>query len=362
MGTGVSTPVHPDFARWYSAVGLGDEESRRKGRGEGVRLVAERADNPMVEALIRLAFKSRQTALESAVKEIRGIIKEADETFEMQGNDRELQILAGASLAVLMESESESASYAALAVTTTVFAGARKTDLPMDLAGLAEAAILRIAAANRERPNLASHLPEDDDQSDFDAIPGLVRKDQSIAGVISALELLAETMTEAAERHSEGLQAMDTFIRIQDEELQMLWWLIGQRSKDYKCAFSDVPSDAQPLVFGSELADATQILPGPPSASAMLSRAGVKDKKKIAVSAAINASAQAWLRQLLGDRNPSPVTMPLHNAIYRQLETGPGDTWVAGWVSATGIGENQTLPGLTLGTLFYRERLLTLRG
>jgi hypothetical protein len=68
------------------------------------------------------------------------------------------------------------------------------------------------------------------------------------------------------------------------------------------------------------------------------------------------------LRQLLGDRNPSPVTMPLHNAIYRQLETGPGDTWVAGWVSATAVGDNQTLPGLTLGTLFYRERLLILRG
>lgn len=361
MDTGVSTPVHPDFARWYSAVGLGDDESRRKGRGEGVRLVAERANNPMVEALIRLAFKSRQTASESAVKEIRGILKEADETIEMQGNDRELQILAGASLAVLMESESESAAYAALAVTTTAFAGARKTDLPMDLAGLAEAALLRIAATNRERPDLSSHLPDDDDL-DFDAIPELVRKDQSMAGVILALEMVAETMGEAVERQSETLQAMDTFIRIQDEELQMLWWLTGQRSKDCNCAFSDIPAEAQPLVFGAELADATQILPGPPSAAAMLSRAGVKDKKKIAVSSAINASAQAWLRQLLGDRNPSPVTMPLHNAIYRQLETGPGETWVAGWVSATGVGDNQTLPGLTLGTLFYRERLLILRG
>lgn len=362
MDTGVSTPVHPDFARWYSAVGLGDDESRRKGRGEGVRLVAERADNSMVETLIRLAFNSRQKAPESAVKEIRGILKEADETFEMQDNDRELQILAGASLAVLMESESESAAYAALAVTTTGFAGARKTDLPMDLEGLAEAALLRIAAANRERPDLASHLPDDDDELDFGAIPELVRQDQSMAKVITALEKVAEAMGGVAERQSEALQAMDTFIRIQDEELQMLWWLTGQRSKDCKCAFSDVPVEAQPLVFGAELADATQILPGPPSAPAMLSRAGVKDKKKIAVSAAINAADEAWLRHLLGDYNPSPVTMPLHNAIHRQLETGPGDTWVAGWASATGVGDNQTLPGLTLGTLFYRERLLILRG
>ena len=219
MDTGVSMPVHPDFARWYSAVGLGDEESRRKGRGEGVRLVAERADNPMVEVLIRLAFRSRQMASESAVKKIRGILKEADETFEMQGNDRELQILAGASLAVLMESKSESAAYAALAVSTTVLAGARKTDLPMDLSGLAEEALLRIAATNRERPDLSSHLPDDDDL-DFDTIPELVRQTQSFAGVISALEMVAKTVGEAAERQSEALQAMDTFIRIQCSQLK----------------------------------------------------------------------------------------------------------------------------------------------
>ena len=142
----------------------------------------------------------------------------------------------------------------------------------------------------------------------------------------------------------------------------MLWWLTGQRSKDHNCAFSDVPAEAQPLVFGAELANATQILPGPPSVPAMLSRAGVKDKKKIAVSAAINAADQTWLRRILGDRSPSPVTMPLHFAISRQLETGPGDTWVAGWVSATSVSDSLDLPGLTLGTLFYRERLLILFG
>jgi hypothetical protein len=260
-----------------------------------------------------------------------------------------------------MESESKSAAYAALAVSTTGFAGARKTELPMDLSGLAEEALLRIAATNRERPDLSSHLPDDDDL-DFDAIPELVRQTQSFAGVISALEMVAKTMSETAERQSEALQAMDTFIRIQDEELQMLWWLTGQRSRDHNCAFSDVPAEAQPLVFGAELANATQILPGPPSAPAMLSRAGVKDKKKIAVSTAINAADQTWLRRVLGDRSPSPVTMPLHFAISRQLETGPGDTWVAGWASATSVGDSLDLPGLTLGTLFYRERLLILFG
>lgn len=362
METEASTPVHPDFARWYSSVGLGDEEARRKARWEGVCIIVERADIPMVEALIRLAFKTKQPAPETVVKQARSMFKEADEKFEMQGNDRELQILAGTSLAVLMESESDSAAYAALAVTTTAFSGARKPDLPMDLVTLAEEALVHIAFANRERPEPDSFLTDDDEEFDFDGPAEHVRENQTILEVAAALDMVAKTMKQIAERQSDTLQAMGAFIRIQDEELQMLWWLIGQRSKEYKCSFNDVPAVAQPLVFASELADATRVLPGPPSAPAMLSQAGVKDKKKISVSDAVNGADSAWLRQLLGDCNPSPVTMPLHCAIIRQLETGPGDTWVPGWAAATGVGDNQTLPGLTLGTLFYRERLLILLG
>ncbi|MOA64383.1 hypothetical protein D3C78_1904110 [compost metagenome] len=60
--------------------------------------------------------------------------------------------------------------------------------------------------------------------------------------------------------------------------------------------------------------------------------------------------------------DPSPVSTPLHFAIKRQLETGPGEAWVAGWAAATGIDAQYALPGLTLGELFYRERLLVLFG
>jgi hypothetical protein len=54
--------------------------------------------------------------------------------------------------------------------------------------------------------------------------------------------------------------------------------------------------------------------------------------------------------------------MPLHFAIKRQLETGPGDAWIAGWSATVGAPSDLTLPSLTLGNLFYRERLLLLFG
>ena len=138
----------------------------------------------------------------------------------------------------------------------------------------------------------------------------------------------------------------------------MLWWLVGQRSFDYYCAFEDVPGEAQPLVFASELADETNFLPGPPSIAGILSRAGLKEGKMVSITRAINTAKPEWLKDALGEQEVSPVATPVHEAIKRQLETGAGDAWIAGWAASTGVDRDYKLSALTLGNLFYRERLL----
>jgi hypothetical protein len=52
--------------------------------------------------------------------------------------------------------------------------------------------------------------------------------------------------------------------------------------------------------------------------------------------------------------------MPLHFGVKRQLETGSGDAWIAGWAAAVGVPESFSLSPLDLGVLFYRESLLAL--
>ncbi len=89
-------PMHPDFARWHACIGLGDDEARRESRWAGVSAVAQAADSKDIEALIRLAFKSRQSAASTQAQKIRQSFKTADSAFEMHGNDRELQVLARA--------------------------------------------------------------------------------------------------------------------------------------------------------------------------------------------------------------------------------------------------------------------------
>jgi len=359
-------PMHPDFPRWHEAISLGSEDGRRAARWVGVSAIANDGSSGNIEALLRLAFNTRQPAAAASLTKIREAFKAADANFEMRGNDRELQVLAAAALSQLMSIGGFAGAEAALGVTTAALAGARKPDLPLDLAILAESAIDQIAEANRTRPKLKTHATTDAPKLDFEKAGAKVRETQSWDAIAEAFGLAADATRGAlammARRQANAVDSLDSFIKMQDEELQMLWWLVGQRSEDFDCAFDAVPAEAQALVFAKELADHTEVSPGPSSIKGLLSRAGLKDRRKIAVSAAINAADATWLHDLAGDIEPSPVSTPLHYGIKRQLETGAGDTWIAGWAAAAGVPATFSLSPLTLGLLFYRERLLILFG
>jgi hypothetical protein len=360
-----ATPVHQDFARWYGAVSIDNDVQRRQARWDGLLSIVKAPSRAMVEALVRLAFGTRAEPDSSALQAIREAFKSADDTFEMSGNKRELQILAAACLAILMEGAGDGhAAAAALAITTAAMGSARSPDLPMDLVALAEAAIVRRASENRQRPSLCTLVSSDVPKFDFEKAAAKVREQPNWEGVIAGFALAADatrqTMKALALRQTRSISAAEDFIRIQDEELQMLWWLTGLRSEDYASAFDAIPLEAQPFVFASDLASGTAVLPGPPSLKAVLSRAGLKERKKLTIVTAVNAPKPDWLRRLVEGADLSPVSTPLHFAIQRQLETGPGEAWVAGWAAATGIDAAHALPRLTLGELFYRERLLLL--
>jgi hypothetical protein len=356
-------PMHESFAQWYAAVSVDDDHARRDARWVGVSTIVGRADRSAIETLLRLAHKSRQAPPAAAVQAIRQAFKDADDTFQMNGNDRELQVLAAVGLAVLMQANATAGAPAALAATTAGLHGARNPDLPMDLAAHGEAAILRWGDANRKRPPIASQFG-DVPAFDFEQAAKKMQEVQNWDGATQAFKLAAEATGSAtkslAERQARLAHVLDRVLRVQDEELQMLWWLIGQRSVDYDCGFEAVPMDVQPLVFASELARDTKYLPGPPSVAGILSRAGLAERKNIPISRAINAAKSEWLRGLVGEADVSPVSTPLHEAIKRQLETGAGDAWVAGWAASTGVDKDHPLSALTLGNLFYRERLLRL--
>jgi hypothetical protein len=154
------------------------------------------------------------------------------------------------------------------------------------------------------------------------------------------------------------MHAVEKFFRVQDEELQMLWWLTGQRSREMNCTFDSIPINARPLILSYELAALTGYLPGPTSIIAILSRSGIHDGKKLVVSEAINGADPRWLEKVVNGLEPSPITQPIHFGIKRKLETNDNQAWITNWSAVTGLKPDISLTALELALLFYRESLL----
>lgn len=357
--------MHKEFPRWYTSVNVGIDQSRLLARWNGITSAIENADWNRVEALIRLSFGGKATPTAEQVQGIQNAFLTADATFEQKGNARELQILSASALAVLMEDESEDLSgEAALATSTAFLSGARKTDLPMDLARLAESALNRQGVANRKRPSLLTKSRAEVPKVGFEKAIAKITEQSDSSGIAGAFALAADATKTAlatlVQRHAASLEAIEKFTRAQDEELQLLWWLVGGYSEEYDCAFESVPAESQPFVLAYELSNHTEILPGPPSIKALLMKAGLKSRKKIAISDAVNSLRPEWATPIVEGIQPSPLTSPLHFAIVRQLETGRGEDWIAGWAASTGIAKGFSLSAVELAQSFYRERLLEL--
>jgi hypothetical protein len=357
-------PMHDEFPRWMHELDLGTRGDSLERRWAGVASIVAEFTPGDVEALVRLSFRTRALAATTPVQKFRAAFRKTDPEFEVHGNDRELEVLAGACLVALFAQETPTSSVAALAITTAAAGGARKPKLPMDLVGLAEAAILDLTESNSQRPDLLQHMPTEAPKVDFRAAATKVEQQFDAASVVAAFQLAAKATSDAlattACRQAAAVRAINTYSKHQDEELQMLWWLVGERSWDFNCAFDAVPADVQPLVFAKELATLTEFLPGPAAVKALLSRAGLRERRTLALKDAVNGTDQTWLGKLVENDDPSPVTQPIHFAIKRQLETGAGAAWVSGWAATTGIKADHALTPLALGHLFYRERLLRL--
>jgi GTPase-associated system helical domain len=109
-----------------------------------------------------------------------------------------------------------------------------------------------------------------------------------------SIRLLAGAFTEAmqqiADRQADFEERALRYISIQDEELNMLWWLQGGRTQAGQL-FEEIPREQQPFVLARDLAEATFSLPGASAIGSLLERAGIKNDEPLEVAAAIQVVA-----------------------------------------------------------------------
>jgi len=351
--------MHPDFPRWYGEVSM--DGAACANRWNGIEEIASNLDRAYVEVLVRLAFATKAAAAGNKEPELTEKLSEFHKAFSGQDENydanagREVQLLAAATLIYAFSFN----PLAPLAVVTASAAGARKINLPMDIVGLAENAVRTLGVERRERPDLKI-LSNDSIELSY-SVDSSALNPNSPPTIVAAIDGLRDATGEVVgtlgTQINASIRKMASYLKVADEELQMLWWLVGEWSIDLGVPFNKVPPAAQPLVFGRELADRTADMPGPAAIRAILSKAGLKLSGKAEIPAAIAAMAETWLVGADNGIEASPITSPIHFAIERRLETGPNDAWVPAWAAITELPANHGAAPALLAELFYRERV-----
>lgn len=346
------------FNEWYSGMEFGEDAEVRAQRWTALQAATKSPSMTTLEVLVRLAFRTKMQQLATDAGQVRSQLAEGGTALL----DEEAAMLAGAALAIILDEKDTTAAKAAGLVTGAFCAGLRMLKQPMDLVGMALSAQNYLAETARRRPPLEQPKlvnPQIDITANLNAL-----QDGDIANIRAAIDALAsasrQTLTAMATRQRSFESAVQGYVKVQDEELDILWWLQGGRCIRFNLPFEEVQAEFRPIVFAVELAALTKVLPGPTALPSLLSRAGVDDSVQLSIPAAVQGLPQEWLALVLPEDKAGKVsatTTPILEAVRRRQEADGLDAWVAVWGTVTGIDPMAQVPAQKLSEQLYRELL-----
>ncbi len=350
--------MQADFYNWYSSMELNGDETTRSARWMQVQAVAKTPTKSTLESLTRLTFRTKLSEYDTSA--VRSMF--TSDTCRAPG-DPELHLLAAATLASIMKRLDATAAKVAIFVLTASCAGQRELHQPMDLVALAADALTHLAETARRRPSLEIEKPVVT-QVDVKGLTEAVAT-PDLEGIHAGLSAMASVVNKAlaaiVTRYRGFESAIQEYVRVQDEELDVLWWLHGEHCEISNSSFQEVPDSERPLLFACELAGLTRVLPGPPAVNSLLSRAGLDDKTTITIPEAVQALPVHLLAKVLPEEaieKVSVTTTPILDAIRRRQEVDGRDAWAQTWAAVCGLGADTELPALRLAEAAYRELLL----
>lgn len=354
---GKALPKQEELVTWLAEFDFGGQSELSSRRLEAVEIFASSISFGDIEELVRMAFRSKEKPSSEFVERFRLGLRTNDTEFPKYGNDREMEVLAGIALYKVMSGTNpDMPAICALSISSASVGCERSHHLPFDLPGYAEIFINQISELNSQRPKLPKSV--DQHAAAFKAIESIPDDTPSSAEIKAALTATVKAVQSGSTQINKMFIAAGKFMTQQDEELQILWWLLGARAVEFNCDFSDIPEVAKPLVLATELAGHIEILPGPISIGALLSHSGLNDGKKVVISVVLDSTQEDWLNKLVSEVTISPLLHPIHFAIKRQLENGKGEEWVKSWANLVELAEDFAVSPPNLAKQVFRERLL----
>ena len=292
---------------------------------------------------------------------MRRACREADPAFPTAGNDAEIRVLAEIALAIVMDRKKENqlAGQVAILLFCALANGAREFSSVTDLLKRARDIVQRQGRLLRRRPRLPgkpkSYLGPLDLTGCLDGLDNI--GDQNEARKLMSLvsTKVKASLGQVADRARTEREALEEHIKLQDEELDLLWWATNGQSETLGASFADLKPETRTLVAAAEAAHRTRVAPGPCSILGLLEKVGVRSDLKLSIQDVVD-SFDADSRQSIRVPNAS-VRTPLHLAMNMKEESPDSSTWSAHWSARTKVDVANKRREVEIAELFYQERL-----
>lgn len=330
------TMYESNLSDWYRTGGVQPEEEKIPKRIAAIK--GFEADAQDVISLVKFFYGIGDTSPAFLAK-LRSVFREHDTVFSNQGNDAELAVLAGAKLVQLMYAKASAISELATLATASAACHGLLQNPPVPQ--IVEIAYIRLSEQSKARAQVFAerHAP----------VPSTEPEGSKDSALLEFRKEFAK---------------MQADIRIVTEESNMLWWLFAEHSRDENRRWDVLPFPASVLKIGKELADLTEIIPGPPSAMAFLDRvcriAKSKLPESVGFKAAIDGLEPAWKKAFCEKsfvqelEHLTPVSNAIHFSIVGSSETN----WAPVFSGAARIDLDSALAPQKLCLQIYLEGML----
>lgn len=342
------------LADWYRLVSITPDSEMLGKRKQGIEKYVVGMNMQSAFEVVRL-FLGYEPKNNKFIDELRAAFRDVDELFQLRDNDLEMRVLAAASIEYCTSSNHKHSTNIALA---TICASFQKTDT---LSIVDETINLSHKFLNMKSVNLRSReaLPSIKLDIKLDELKKSLQTSVTYDTLAPAIDYLKHFSSV-----KKALNILEKSLRAQEEETDILWWLLGEYSNDLKCNVASLEQSAATIISAKELADKTRIIPGPISIEAFLSKAIQKSKQNnkdtITLKEAINSTPLDWRDKTIGQKLFDDVIdlCPVHCAIRKSVESGDDDSWIAGFEKQIEIKADKQLSPLLLSLQTYKECLL----
>jgi hypothetical protein len=354
--------VHIKFADWYNEISLRPTAETLEARWKAIEAVSAGVKVKKIPEVLRVFFNLPGGA--AAAEEIRAAAKE-DKTYLAENDQKELTVLAGGVIAVVVSKSSTQADATALGVSCIEAQGLRKVTR---LQGVVDECMAYLAEES-VRVRAVDNNPVKD--MNVAALTKRITERGGVAvgdvnSVWSGMDVVLKDLLGQHTAHTNSISiAVNQAVQRLSEQTNILWWLFGEHTRDGTKTFQDL-SVPEACYWGArDLAALTEFMPGPFAAPAFLNRMLrlLKDKvpTHVRISDGVNDCKKEWKEGWVSDLAPVqqlPDLCPMLFGIAKSVEVGGGEGWTAAFEHATGLAANGKVAPALLAVQIYSELLL----